>query len=331
MAAKMESHVGVKDPVLSICILNWNTYELVRDCLMSIFADPQAADWEVVVVDNASADGSVEKIRREFSQAKIIVSAENLGFSGGNNLALQQVRGCYALLLNSDTLVEIGALGGLVDFMDSQAQAGVVGPMLLNTDGSLQLSCGISPSLWSEIVHKLLLHKLFPFFKLGRWDHAQTRSVGWVTGACLMVRRQVLDEVGFLDPQFFMYHEDVEWCLRFKRRGWRVYYYPFSRVVHLGGQSTRKNFSEMLVVSQRSLYYLFQKHFGRFQVYALRLLTIIEMVLRSLGWSSFFIFNRARRPECRQRLKAYQIILIRTLLDRSYWAPMELDVTKKSS
>jgi GT2 family glycosyltransferase len=146
-----------------------------------------------------------------------------------------------------------------------------------------------------------------------------------------MIRRQLLDEVGCLDPQFFMFHEDVEWCLRFQRRGWRIYYYPFSRVLHLGGQSTKKIFSEMLVISQRSLYYLFQKHFGRSQVSILRLLTVVEMVLRSLGWGSFFIFSRTRRPECRERLRAYWTIFVKTLVDRSYWDPIGKNTTKKSS
>lgn len=310
-------------PRLSICILSWNTRQLLDDCLRAIYADPESGQWEVLVVDNASTDGSPEQVRRCFPQARLLVSRENLGFSRGNNLALEQARGEYLLLLNSDTRVEPGALGRLVHFAAGRQEAGAVGPMLLNADGSLQLSCGIAPSLWTEFLHKLLLHKLFPVFKLGGWNHGAIRPVGWVSGACLLIRRQALDEVGPLDSSIYMCYEDLEWCLRLRRGGWQIFYYPFSRVVHLGGQSIRKNLREMLVVSQQSLFYLFQKHFGRGRLQALRLLTLVEMLLRMALWSALFALSGPRREEGRQRLRAYREILVRSLMERAYWAPMK--------
>lgn len=313
----------MKAPSLSVCLVNWNTRQLLADCLESLFADPASAAWEVLVVDNASSDGSAAMVRRRFPQVRLIVSQENLGFSGGNNLALARTRAPYMLLLNTDTLVEPGALGRLVDFMEARADVGAVGPKLLNADGSLQLSCGIAPSAWTEMLHKLLLHKVFPFFKLGRWNHGQTRAVGWVSGACLLVRRTAVDQVGPLDPGFYMYHEDVEWCLRLNRGGWGVYYCPDSRVTHLGGQSSRQNFAKMLVVSQQSLFYLYSKHFGRGSALALRWLTVLEMGLRAAVWSALLACRPRRRGEARQRLGAYAEILRRTLTDRSYWAPSE--------
>ena len=308
-------------PSLSILIVNWNTEDLLRNCLNSIYEDPDSARWEVVVVDNHSDDGSLAMLEREFAQVVVVASGENTGFVQGNYLALERARGSHLLLLNTDTEVECGALGPLVDFMQAHPAAGAVGPKLLNQDGSLQLSCGITPSLATEITNKMLLHNLFPFFKLGRWDHAEIREVGWVTGACLLMRREVVAELGFLDPAQYMFYEDLEWCLRIGRSGWKTYYYPSSRVLHLGGQSTRHNLAEMLVISQRSLFYLFEKHYGRTQLHVLRLFTLIEMALRTLAWSLFFAFSPSRRPEGRQRLRAYREIAIKTLSRKSYWAP----------
>jgi len=262
-------------------------------------------------------------VRTAFPQTHLVVSGENLGFVGGNNLAIERARGDYLLLLNSDTRVEPGALGSLVDFLASHPKAGAAGPRLVGADGALQLSCGRSPNLASELVNKLLLHKLLPFFKFGRWDHAESREVGWITGACLLVRREVVEQLGSLDPAIFMFYEDLEFCMRIRRAGWKILYHPFSQILHLGGQSTRKNLRNMLVISQRSLFYLFQKHFGRSHLHLLRLLTAVEMVLRSLLWSAVALLLSTRRSEGRQRLGAYREILQKTVFDRSYWAPLE--------
>ena len=311
----------MSEPSLSILIVNWNTKCLLRNCLNSIYEDPDSALWEVVVVDNHSDDDSLVMLEREFSQVVVVANGENSGFVQGNYLALKEARGPHLLLLNTDTEVERGALGQLLDFMHAHPAAGAVGPKLLNRDGSLQHSCGITPSLATEITNKTLLHNLFPFFKLGHWDHAEIREVGWVTGACLLMRRETVAELGFLDPSLHMFYEDLEWCLRIGRSGWKVYYNPYSRVLHLGGQSTRQNLAEMLVISQRSLFYLFEKHYGRTQLHVLRLFTLIEMGLRALAWCLFFAISPSRRPEGRQRLRAYREIAIKTLSRKSYWEP----------
>ncbi|MFH1567348.1 MAG: glycosyltransferase family 2 protein [Gemmatimonadota bacterium] len=309
-------------PRLSICILSWNTRDLLRDCLQSVGADPEGGGWEVIVVDNGSVDGSPEMVREAFPRVRLIVNPCNLGFSGGNNAGLAQAGGDYLLLLNSDTRVAPGTLPRLVDYLEAHPGTGVVGPRLVNPDGSLQLSCGRPPGLGAEIVHKLLLHRVFPFFRFGRWNHAATRSVGWVTGACLMARRAAVDQVGLLDDGIYMCFEDLDWCLRFRQAGWDVVYHPVGSVVHLEGQSIRQNLEEMLVVSQRSLFYLFQKHFGRRHLAALRALTVVEMVLRSVLWSGLYATSPARRAEAAQRLAAYRRILARTIADRRYWAPL---------
>ena len=250
-------------PELSICILSWNTEAFTRDCLASLFADPRSSGWQVIVVDNDSADGSATMVAEEYPDAELIRSPKNLGFAGGNNLALTHARGRFLLLLNSDTRVPTGALGHLLDHLEQHPQVGAAGPRLVDAAGQLELSCGRPPGLTPEIFHKLLLHRVFPFFRFGFWHHRERRVVGWVTGACLMVRKEAAIETGFLDPHMFMCFEDLDWCMRFRNNGWEVVYEPSCRVVHHDGQSIRKNLSEMLVVSQQSLYYLFQKHFGR--------------------------------------------------------------------
>ena len=308
-------------PSLSICVLSWNTRDLLRDCLQSLFADPDSASWEVVVVDNASADGSPAMVAAEFPRAELIVNDRNLGFSGGNNVGLTRARGRHMLILNSDTRVEAGTLTQLVSHLDENPRVGAAGPRLVNADGSLQLSCGRAPGLGTEIVHKLLLHRAFPFFRFGRWDHDSTRSVGWVTGACMMVRKAAVDQVGLLDDSIYMCFEDLDWCMRLGRAGWQVIYHPVGCVVHLGGESIRQNLEEMLVVSQQSLYFLFHKHFGPVHVAALRVLTAVEMLLRSTIWATLGVVAPSRRPEAAQRLAAYRRILRRTLFDVSYWDP----------
>ena len=317
-------------PLLSICIVSWNTRQLLKDCLESIYADPQSPAWEVIVVDNASTDDSAAMVESCFPQVELIASPGNRGFAGGNNLAMERARGRYLLLLNSDTQVEPGALTGLVDFMEAHPQAGAAGPKLVHADGALQLSCGRLPNLTSELINKLLLHKLFPYFKLGRWDHAEIRAVGWVTGACLLVRREVVEQVGRLDTRIFMFYEDLEWCMRIRKAGWKIFYYPFSQVLHLGGQSTRQNLGSMLVVSQQSLFYLFQKHFGPGHLHLLRLLTVVEMVLRATLWMFLTLLSPRHRSEGWQRLGAYRKILFKTCAKRSYWAPLDARVRDRT-
>ncbi len=317
-------------PELTVCIVSWNTRQLLSDCLESVFADPRSNRWEVIVVDNASSDGSAEMVAERYPRAGLIASPKNLGFARANNLAMGRAAGACFLLLNSDTRVHPGALGGVVDFMNTQDDMGAAGPMLLNDDGSVQPSCGSSPTLRSEAVRKLLLHRLLPSFKRSLEAHREQQTVDWITGACLFVKRDVVTRVGPLDPEIFMFYEDIEWCLRIRRAGWRIGYHPGYQVVHLGGQSTRRNLEAMLVTSQRSLYYLFQRHFAAGALQTLRGLTVVEMVLRSIIWTAMVLVRPRSREEGGQRLRAYRTILKRTIADRQYWAPADGPVEPES-
>ncbi len=313
---------GAGQPVLSVCLASWNTRELLLACVASLLADPDSEAWEIIVVDNASTDGSAAAVARQFPQVRLQRNAHNAGFAAANNQAMQMARGRYFLLLNTDTQVQRGALAGLVELMERRPDVGAVGPRLIDGHGRLQLSCGPQPSLRRVALTKLLLHGLFPVHRFGRRGHAMSRDVGWISGACMMVRRQTVETAGPLDAALFMFHEDVEWCMRIHQAGWRVVYHPGSIVVHLGGQSVRQDLGRMLVISQHSQFYLFQKHFGLQAVEVLRWLTAAEMLLRAAVWLPLTLLSPRHRAEGRQRLQAYRRILARLLGDRSFWAPL---------
>lgn len=205
---------------LSIIILNWNTRDLLEKCLRSLECPQPAITFEVIVVDNASEDDSRDMVAREFPQFQLVFNKKNLGFGAGNNVAIPQSQGRYVLFLNSDTIVMDGALTALVRFGDAHPDIGVIGPKLLNGDGSLQYSCRRFPNLAAGFFRNTPLGRLFPNnrfasdYLMQDWDHATPRDVDWVSGAALMIRREVLDVIGGFDEEYYMYCEDVDLCRR---------------------------------------------------------------------------------------------------------------------
>lgn len=250
---------------LSILIVSWNTRDLLAQCLASIIANSPSGEYEVIVVDNASADGSAAMVRTRFPETVLIENKANVGFAGANNHAIARSRGRYLLLLNPDTVVEPGAPAALVDFMDAQPDAGAAGALLLNPDGSLQDSCYPAPTIFRELWRLFHLDALFPLaqYRMDEWPRDTPRAVDTVQGACMIVRREVIDRVGMMDPSYFMYSEEVDWCLRIRRAGWRIYWVPRSRIVHFGAQSTRQVASRMFVQLYRGKLQYFRKHYGR--------------------------------------------------------------------
>ncbi len=260
-------------PILSIIILNWNGRELLRACLCSVqnnVSTFQHSNVETFVVDNASTDGSAEMVREEFGHVRLIANAENLGFARANNIGIQASRGRYVLLLNNDTVVPVGALAGLVAFMEAHGDAGAVGPRLLRPDGSPQpYAFGGDPTLGYLLrrgANRLLFGR-----PLHDWATDAVQAVDWVSGACLMVRREAIDRAGLLDELIFMYFEDNDWCLRIRRAGWRVYYNPQVAITHIGGQSLAQN-SAARRAYRESLCYFYAKHYGLPASLLLRLL-----------------------------------------------------------
>lgn len=227
---------------LSICIPTLQAKDLLRDCLHSIYANTRSA-FEIIVVDNDSHDGTLEMLRDEFPSARVIVNTTNLGFAKAINQALRVSRGRYALLLNNDTVVLPDALDRLVAFADTHPKIGICGPKILNRDGTLQKQCRRSYATpWDLFCYFSGLAALFPRSPLfARYlmtyrDENETHPADAISGACMLIRRAVIEQIGLLDEQFFAYQEDTDYCFRAQRAGWHVYYYPEAQIIHYAGR-----------------------------------------------------------------------------------------------
>jgi GT2 family glycosyltransferase/lipopolysaccharide/colanic/teichoic acid biosynthesis glycosyltransferase len=225
-------------PRLSIVIVSYNTRKLIRRCLESLRAFPPRGAFEVLVVDNASRDGSVAMLRDEFPWVRVLANRHNLGYSAAVNQGLDATRGEYVLVLNPDIVVRESALDRMLDFMDEHPDAGIAAAKLLNTDGTLQHSCRSFYTPSTLLMRRTPLGRLFPNSRVIRqhlmldYDHMTPRAVDWVIGACMLVRRSAAEAVGGMDERFFLYFEDVDWCYRMGRQGWKVYYLPQAEMVH---------------------------------------------------------------------------------------------------
>ena len=231
-------------PDVSIVIVSFNTAALTRQCLEKVRACTDDLSCEVIVVDNASHDGSADMVAAEFPRVRLIRLSKNRGFAGGNNPGIRAAAGRYVLLLNSDAILTPGVLHNSLAHMEAHPNIGILGCRLTNPDGSLQPSARMLPGPLNKLLHVSGLASRFPksrFF--GRvdfswWDHSAPRSVGWVVGAFFMIRRKVVEQIGVLDERYFLYFEEIDFCRTARRAGWDVVFYPGASVVHLGGQSS---------------------------------------------------------------------------------------------
>ncbi len=271
-------------PTLSILIVNWNTPELLAQCLESVVESGAA----IIVVDNASTDGSAAMLRARFPAVQLIESDKNLGFAGGNNLALRHLqangRGDFILLLNPDTVVRPGALQALTQFMAAHPQCGAAGARLLNADGSLQISCHPFPTLFREIWRLFHLDWLYPLscYPQSKWQTNSPQSVDSVQGAALLLRPEALSQAGLFDEAYFMYSEEVDLCQRLKSLGWEVYWLPGAEVVHYGGQSTRQVERAMFLQLYRSKLTYFRVRHGQASARRYKLVLLLAALPRLL-------------------------------------------------
>lgn len=254
---------------LSICIVSWNVAADLRKCLECIAWQSDELALEVIVVDNASSDGSVELVRRHFPSVTLIENDANVGFARAANQALEAAVGRYVLLLNPDCVPGEHALARLVGFADRRPDAGLIGPKLVYPDGRLQHSCRRFPTIKAAIFRHTVFGGLFSRavspeeYLMVNWDHNDVREVDWLSGACLLARREAVKDVGMLDEQFFWGSEDVDWAYRMHRKGWKVVYFPEVRVVHAVGASTDQVVAATVVRTHRSMLRLYRKHFCR--------------------------------------------------------------------
>ena len=271
---------------LSIIIVNWNTRELLRQCLTSVEENVQSIrdlGVETLVVDNASTDGSTDMVHEHFSWVQILENEENVGFARGNNQALDISRGRYVLLLNSDTEVLPGALETLSAFMDRHPDAGAVGPLLLNADGTLQPSCHPMLTPWREFWRLIFLDRLIQrraTYDMKHWDRTTPCPVEVIKGAAMLLRKRALDEVGFLDEQYFMYSEEMDLCHRLLSAGWQLYWVPQASVVHHGGASSAKMPEQMYVQLYRSKVQFHRKFGGERRARLMKALLVVAYLPR---------------------------------------------------
>ncbi len=253
--------------------MSWNARDDLRLCLTSLrtaAADPTTI--ETVVVDNASSDGSADMVAAEFPDVRLIRSPTNTGFSGGNNIGLEGMTAEYALLLNSDATSAPGALDRLLPWAEANPDAGIVGPKVVNPDGTLQFSCRRFPTFAAGVFRNVYIGRLFPNnrpaadYLMQDFDHNSILDVDWVSGCALLIRRECMEKIGLLDAAtFFMYCEDMDWCLRAHEADWRVVYYPDAVVTHAIGRSSDHAADRMILEHSRSMWRFYQKHHAFFR------------------------------------------------------------------
>lgn len=254
---------------LSIIIVNYNTDELVNQCISSIKATTSNIKYEIIVVDNASPDDNSDNILQG-DLVRLIKLKKNIGFSGGNNVALKESLGEYVLLLNPDTIVHEKTINDTLNFYRSKENIGAVGCKLLNQNGKLDPGCKRSfPTAVSSISHFSKLDKIFPKSKtFGKYnltyiDENEVSEVECISGAFMMIKKSVLDKVGFLDERFFMHSEDIDLCFRIKEAGYKIFYYPKVDILHLKGQSGKKSSEEVMKYLHNSMWLFYEKHYSK--------------------------------------------------------------------
>lgn len=254
---------------LSILIVSYNVRELVLQCLASIERE-EGISLEVILVDNASSDGTLEAVAEGYPEVRLIAPGENLGFARANNLAWKEARGRHILFLNPDTVVHPGTLAGMVRFLDEHPEVGAAGCKLFYGDGTLQYTCNTFPSLLREVYGFYRLERFLPVnaltrrFKLERTrSYEQSREVDWLLGAFLVVPSRVLAEVGAFDERFFLYYEEIDLCRRIRQAGYSIRFLPQFSTIHFTGKSSEQAFLRSFLARQRSRLRYFRKHHPR--------------------------------------------------------------------
>ena len=256
---------------LDVLVVNYNTATLLQPAFDALRQSSNVDAMRFLVVDNASADDSLECLARVCPEARLIVNTTNVGFGRANNQLLEHLQGKYALLLNTDAFVAPDTLGKTLDYMEAHPDCGVLGVRLVGREGDLQPSCRYFPTPLNVFVARAGLTRFFPWLQMVddmAWDHASVRECDWLPGCYYLIRREVIDQVGLFDPRYFLYYEEVDHCMRVKQAGWKVVYYPHTTVVHIGGESA-KSVAELNAASRQistlqieSELLYFRKHHG---------------------------------------------------------------------
>ena len=286
---------------LSIIVVNFETPEYTLECVHSIYKNKPHCAFEVIIIDNGSKDDSLERFREGLPQVVCIETGSNLGFSQANNLGINNARGNFILLLNSDTKILDNSLDKMLEYLLANPHVGAVGPRQLHGNGKLQLSWGSFPTLISEAFRKLLHYRLsINDLKIRDYleeKYAGSTDVDWVSGSCLMARKDALRDAGLLDGRFFMYFEDIDLCRRMKDSGRRIHYNSDITIVHYGGVSAKRNLMRVLVEYRRSQIYFTRKYYGLKGVLGLKLLLFVKYAFYFINLSLVYLGGVAFRRE----------------------------------
>jgi GT2 family glycosyltransferase len=297
-------------PDVSIILTSWNVCNLLRDCLRSVYEKTHRIAYEIIVLDDASTDGTADMVSEEFPEVKLIVVQRNLGFAGANNRAVELASGKYVLLLNSDTLILNNAIKALADFLDAHPEVGVCGGWLKNKDLTSQVSFGHFPSLYQAVVDAFFLNDLFPNAHLPNratrpdGSISEPIEVDYVSGAVLLIRRKLIDQLGLFDQRFEAYCEEVDLCYRVKKEGKRsVYFVPDAKIIHLGGASYGQLQKRKIQIHYSSYNKFLRKYHGIAYAFCTRVLYawhyVVKMVVRVLR---YILSSREKRQEKKSQL-----------------------------
>ncbi|MCZ2147211.1 MAG: glycosyltransferase family 2 protein [Bryobacterales bacterium] len=298
---------------LSIVIICWNDWHFLKDCLASIITGSQGFEYEVIVSDNGSSDGSVERIRAAFPTVRVVENGSNLGFARGNNAGILEARGEYILILNPDTIVHAGSLSKWLTFADTHPEAGAFGCRVQNPDGSYQESARPFPTVRRSLLAALYLRPLghfggaFQSDQYHAWKGNTEREIDWQSGCCVMFRGELLKQLGGFDEQFFYHYEEVDLCHRVWEAGYSIRYTPDASITHLGGQSVGRFPLRFALETSRNRYRYFYKHFGIKGVKRCRRVLLTHLRIRRMGYQLRYWCRPTQAVK--SRLEVYRVAL----------------------
>ena len=319
---------------LTVSIVNYNTRDLLKDCLKSVYESIRGIKFEVIVVDNNSTDDSLEMIKKEFSWVTLIENGGNVGFAKANNQALNRGKGRFFLLLNSDTVLLPNSVNKLVNFMDRHPKVGAVGCRLVFPDGTPQpyisKFLNLPSALWTVFLGFFNVKALVRSPKWKKWlakyfgsivgktinlylsyyleDGKTVQEVDRVSGACMLVRGEAIKDVGLLDENFFMYGEDTDWCFRMRQRSWKIYVLPEVKVVHYVGQSSEETFTRTSPARYKSTCYFFEKYYGKKGLILLRILvTLVASIQLGLFFPPYLLSDKKEKEKLTSRLELIKL------------------------
>ena len=295
-----EASAGI---VVSVVIVSWNAREFLMQCLATLSPETCRYPMEIIVVDNASSDGSPEAVLDQYPNVQLIRTGANLGFAKGNNIGIVKSRGRYLALINSDVKVSKDCLNQLVEFCDEHPEAGIVGPHVTGRDNKLQRTCRGFPSLWNMFCRAIALDtilfnwKMFSGYSLAYWAQEDLRTVDILGGCFWLVRRDAIAQVGLLDESFFMYGEDMDWCRRFWLAGWKLYFVPQSKIIHYGGGSSSNSPLHFFIEKQRADLHYWTKHHSAPALVCYFFISCLHLVLRAVASVFALCFSKTGRQD----------------------------------